>query len=150
MFSPEYFRQTSLLNGKEKLMGNLKVAGLIENMAFECIKNNIGLYAAQEQIKTTLLNVYSEISNKAVDDGLSLDDYDMTAEDLKKTLMEYNISSEYADNIVDVCMEFSDDNKIKANDIVDDKVLKKNELYIAYKKLLAENEELKKQLALLK
>lgn len=47
-------------------------------------------------------------------------------------------------------MEFSDDNKIKANDIVDDKVLKKNELYIAYKKLLAENEELKKQLALLK
>lgn len=39
--------------------------------------------------------------------------------------MEYNISSEYADNIVDVCMEFSDDNKIKANDIVDDKVLKK-------------------------
>ena len=74
----------------------------------------------------------------------------MTAEDLKKTLMEYNISSEYADNIVDVCMEFSDDNKIKANDIVDDKVLKKNELYIAYKKLLVENEELKKQLALLK
>lgn len=52
MFSPEYFRQTSLLNGKEKLMGNLEVAGLIENMAFECIKNDIGLYAAQEQIKT--------------------------------------------------------------------------------------------------
>lgn len=29
MFSPEYFRQTSLLNGKEKLMGNLEVAALI-------------------------------------------------------------------------------------------------------------------------
>lgn len=38
MFSPEYFRQTSLLNGKENLMGNLEAAGLIENMAFECIK----------------------------------------------------------------------------------------------------------------
>lgn len=110
-----------------------------------CVANSVNDDASE-----TLLNVYSEISNKAVDDGLSLDDYDMTAEDLKKTLMEYNISSEYADNIVDVCMEFSDDNKIKANDIVDDKVLKKNELYIAYKKLLAENEELKKQLALLK
>ena len=39
-------------------MGNLKVAGLIENMAFECIKNNIGLYAAQEQIKTILIDKY--------------------------------------------------------------------------------------------
>lgn len=58
MFSPEYFRQTSLLNGKEKLMGNLEVAGLIENMAFECIKNDIGLYAAQEQIKTILIDKY--------------------------------------------------------------------------------------------
>lgn len=47
MFLPEYLRRTSLLNGKEKLMGNLEVAGLIENMAFECIKNDIGLYAAQ-------------------------------------------------------------------------------------------------------
>lgn len=52
MFSPEYFRQTSLLNGKENLMGNLEAAGLIENMAFECIKNDIDLYTAQEQIKT--------------------------------------------------------------------------------------------------
>lgn len=110
-----------------------------------CVVNSV-----KDDSSETLLNVYSEISNKAVDDGLSLDDYDMTAEDLKNTLMENNISSEYADNIVDVCMEFSDDNKIKANDIVDDKVLEKNELYIAYKKLLAENEELKKQLALLK
>lgn len=58
MFSPEYLRQTSLLNGKEKLMGNLEVAGLIENMAFECIKNDIGLYAAQEQIKTILIDKY--------------------------------------------------------------------------------------------
>ncbi len=58
MFSPEYFRQTSLLNGKENLMGNLEAAGLIENMAFECIKNNIGLYAAQEQIKTILIDKY--------------------------------------------------------------------------------------------
>lgn len=58
MFSPEYLRRTSLLNGKEKLMGNLEVAGLIENMAFECIKNDIGLYAAQEQIKTILIDKY--------------------------------------------------------------------------------------------
>ena len=57
MFSPEYLRRTSLLNGKEKLMGNLEVAGLIENMAFECIKN-VELYDAQEQIKTALLNKY--------------------------------------------------------------------------------------------
>mgnify|MGYP000180183339 CR=1 FL=1 len=58
MFPPEYLRQTSLLNGKEKLMGNLEVAGLIENMAFECIKNDVELYDAQEQIKTALLNKY--------------------------------------------------------------------------------------------
>ena len=58
MFSPEYLRQTSLLNGKEKLMGNLEVAGLIENMAFECIKNDIELYDAQEQIKAILINKY--------------------------------------------------------------------------------------------
>lgn len=58
MFSPEYLRRTSLLNGKEKLMGNLEVAGLIENMAFECIKNDIGLYVAQEQIKIILIDKY--------------------------------------------------------------------------------------------
>ena len=58
MFSPEYFRQTSLLNGKENLMGNLEAAGLIENMAFECIKNDIDLYTAQEQIKTILIDKY--------------------------------------------------------------------------------------------
>lgn len=58
MFSPEYLRRTSLLNGKEKLMGNTEVAGLIENMAFECIKNDIELYDAQEQIKAILINKY--------------------------------------------------------------------------------------------
>lgn len=58
MFSPEYLRRTNLLNGKEKLMGNLEVAGLIENMAFECIKNDIELYDAQEQIKAILINKY--------------------------------------------------------------------------------------------
>lgn len=58
MSSPEYFRQTSLLNGKENLMGNLEAAGLIENMAFECIKNDIDLYTAQEQIKTILIDKY--------------------------------------------------------------------------------------------
>ena len=58
MFSPEYFRQTSLLNGKENLMGNLEAAGLIESMAFECIKNDIDLYTAQEQIKTILIDKY--------------------------------------------------------------------------------------------
>lgn len=58
MFSPEYFRQTSLLSGKEKIMGNLQVAGLVENMAFECIKNDIGLYDAQEQIKAILISQY--------------------------------------------------------------------------------------------
>lgn len=57
MFSLEYLRRTSLLNGKEKLMGNLEAAGLIENMAFECIKNDIGLYAAQEQIKAMRKNI---------------------------------------------------------------------------------------------
>lgn len=59
MFPPEYLRQTSLLNGKENLMGNLEAVGLIENMAFECIKNDIDLYAAQEQIKTILIDKYS-------------------------------------------------------------------------------------------
>lgn len=58
MFSPEYLRRTSLLNGKEKIMGNLEVAGLVENMAFECIKNDIELYDAQEQIKAILINKY--------------------------------------------------------------------------------------------
>ena len=58
MFSLEYLRRTSLLNGKEKLMGNLEAAGLIENMAFECIKNDIDLYAAQEQIKAILIDKY--------------------------------------------------------------------------------------------
>lgn len=58
MFSPEYLRRTSLVNGKEKLMGNLEAAGLIENMTFECIKNDIELYDAQEQIKTILINKY--------------------------------------------------------------------------------------------
>ena len=34
------------------------MAGLIENMAFECIKNDIELYDAQEQIKAILINKY--------------------------------------------------------------------------------------------
>lgn len=58
MFSLEYLRRTSLLNGKEKLMGNTEVAGLIENMAFEYIKNDVELYDAQEQIKIALINKY--------------------------------------------------------------------------------------------
>lgn len=58
MFSPEYLRLTRLLNGKEKIMGNLEAAGLVENMAFECIKNNIELYDTQEQIKAILINKY--------------------------------------------------------------------------------------------
>lgn len=58
MFPPEYLRRTSLLNGKEKIIGNLEIAGLIENMTFECIKNDIGLYVAQEQIKTILIDKY--------------------------------------------------------------------------------------------
>lgn len=58
MFSLEYLRRTSLLNEKEKLMGNTEVAGLIENMAFEYIKNDVELYDAQEQIKIALINKY--------------------------------------------------------------------------------------------
>lgn len=35
MFSPEYFRQTSLLNGKEKLMGNISsTISNIDKMSF--------------------------------------------------------------------------------------------------------------------
>ena len=58
MFPPEYFKQTSLLDGKVKIMGNTEVAESIENMALECIKNDVELYAAQEQIKTILINKY--------------------------------------------------------------------------------------------
>ena len=39
-------------------MGNLEADGLIENMAFECIKNDIDLYTAQEQIKAILIDKY--------------------------------------------------------------------------------------------
>lgn len=58
MFPPEYFRQTSLLNGKVKIMGNTEVAELIDNITLEYIKNNIELYVAQEQIKTVLIDKY--------------------------------------------------------------------------------------------
>ena len=71
MFPPDYFTQTSLLDGKVKIMGNTELAGLIENMALECIKNDIGLYDAQERIKTILVNRYGiewyERSGEAVD-----------------------------------------------------------------------------------
>lgn len=46
MFPPDYFRQTSFLNGKVKIMGNTELAELIENTALECIRNNVELYAA--------------------------------------------------------------------------------------------------------
>lgn len=58
MFPPDYFRQTSFLNGKVKFMGNTELAELIENTALECIRNNVELYAAQEQIKIVLINKY--------------------------------------------------------------------------------------------
>lgn len=58
MFPPDYFKQTSLLDGKVKIKGNTELAELIENMALECIKNDIELYDAQEQIKTFLINKY--------------------------------------------------------------------------------------------
>ena len=58
MFPPEYFKQTSLLNGKVEIKGNTELAELIENMALECIKNDIELYDAQEQIKAILVNRY--------------------------------------------------------------------------------------------
>lgn len=58
MFPPDYFRQTSFLNGKVKIMGNTELAELIENTALECIRNNVELYAAQEQIKIVLINKY--------------------------------------------------------------------------------------------
>ena len=58
MFPPDYFKQTSLLDGKVKIKGNTELAELIENMALECIKNDIELYDAQEQIKIVLINKY--------------------------------------------------------------------------------------------
>lgn len=58
MFPPDYFKQTSFLNGKVKIMGNTELAELIENTALECIRNNVELYAAQEQIKIVLINKY--------------------------------------------------------------------------------------------
>ena len=58
MFPPDYFRQTSFLNGKVKIMGNTELAELIENTVLECIRNNVELYAAQEQIKIVLINKY--------------------------------------------------------------------------------------------
>lgn len=58
MFPPEYFKQTSLLDGKVEIKGNTELAELIENMALECIKNDIELYDAQEQIKAILFNRY--------------------------------------------------------------------------------------------
>lgn len=58
MFPPDYFRQISFLNGKVKIMGNTELAELIENTALECIRNNVELYAAQEQIKIVLINKY--------------------------------------------------------------------------------------------
>lgn len=58
MFPPDYFKQTSLLDGKVKIMGNTELAELIENTALECIRNNVELYAAQEQIKIVLINKY--------------------------------------------------------------------------------------------
>lgn len=58
MFPPDYFKQTSLLDGKVEIKGNTELAELIENMALECIKNDIELYDAQEQIKIVLINKY--------------------------------------------------------------------------------------------
>ena len=61
-------------------------------------------------------------------------------------LVKHDIPSYAADEIIDVCVISSGAAVIKAVDVVDEKFLKKNELYLAYKKLLKENEQLKREL----
>lgn len=92
MFPPEYFKQTSLLNGKVEIMGNTEVAESIKNIAFECIKNDVELYDAQEQIKTALIGKYGaewyERSGEAV--NYIVENKYCDAERARNPLLEYD------------------------------------------------------------
>lgn len=99
-----------------------------------------------EDTAEALLDIYSDISDKAAKNSMGLDDYTLSPDELKDVLVKHDIPSYAADEIIDVCVISSDAAVIKAVDVVDEKFLKKNELYLAYKKLLKENEQLKREL----
>lgn len=99
-----------------------------------------------EDTAEALLDIYSDISEKAAKNSMGLDDYTLSPDELKDVLVKHDIPSYAADEIIDVCVISSDAAVIKAVDVVDEKFLKKNELHLAYKKLLKENEQLKREL----
>lgn len=128
-----------------ELLGDYKVVSL--DQKHDDFMQGVASYVKDDDVGEILLDIYSEISDMAQKEEKDLDDYKLSTDDLKKVLINHDIPVHAADSIVDVCRIDLDKDEIKAEDIVDDKFLKKNELYIAYKKLQAENEELKKKLA---
>lgn len=126
------------------LLGDYKVISLDQKR--DHFMQGVSSYIDDDVAGETLLDIYSEILDNAHKEEKDLDDYKLSTDELKKVLTHHNISGYDADSIIDVCRNDSDNDKIKAEDIVDDKFFKKNELYIAYKKLQAENEQLKEKL----
>lgn len=126
------------------LLGDYKVISLDQKR--DHFMQGVSSYIDDDVAGETLLDIYSEILDNAHKEEKDLDDYKLSTDELKKVLTHHDISGYDADSIIDVCRNDSDNDKIKAEDIVDDKFFKKNELYIAYKKLQAENEQLKEKL----
>ena len=143
-----YTKKTSDIHTEviEELLGGQTVVSYDEKR--ETFQASIEKYNTCDlDLSDCLLNVYSDIKNKMQESGCNSDEYKLSDAELKKTLVDCNIVSDDADKIVEEYKKLCDINEIVAADIVDDKVLKKNELYIAYKELLAENEKLREQLA---
>lgn len=55
MFSPNYMCPLSLVDNKTKVMGNIELAGKIEEMVKVCIAQEKDLYQTQEYLKTLLI-----------------------------------------------------------------------------------------------
>lgn len=110
----------------------------------ECIES---LDSSDIEVTDCLLDIYSNISNQAEENGCDIEDFKLSDDTLKKALLDNDISSKDADKIIEECKSVCSSDELVGADIVDDKLLKKNELYIAYKELLAENKKLREQLA---
>lgn len=58
MISPNYMCELSLVSNKTKIMGNIELAGEIEKITKECIKEGKDLYNTQEQIENLLIKKF--------------------------------------------------------------------------------------------
>lgn len=93
-------------------------------------------------ITDLVLGIYTDLNAKAQENGCELEEYNVSEVTLKEILKKNLFSTAEADKMTELYKEFYQSNDVKAADIVDEKFLKKNEIYIAYKELLNENARL--------